>query len=181
MVSSGVDFVSTIHHDTYPAISPTTADLSDKVVVIAGASKGIGRATALSYAKAGASGIVVLARSDLSSLKSELASAAKSANRKEPEVLSVKVDTTDRVTVESAAKEVERVFGHVDILINNAAYLEAPKPIADTDPDSWWQTWEVNVKGSEWPLCPDLRLASEKVGRCGKTRAELSLCGRQHT
>ncbi len=99
----GLDFVQTQHHDTYPAISTSKADLSGRNVVITGASRGIGRATAISYAKAGASGIVILARSDLSSLKNELLQAAKDAGRAEPKVLSFAVDATDRAAVEEAA------------------------------------------------------------------------------
>lgn len=119
-------------------------------MAVTGASRGIGRATAISYAKAGASGIVVLARSDLSSLETELLDAAKKAGRKsELKVLALSgVDTTDRVAVDKAAERVAATFGgKVDILINNAGYLEEPKPIDKSDPDEWWKTWEVNVKG----------------------------------
>ena len=144
---TGVNFVQTLHHDTYPTISPSHADLSGKVVVLTGASRGIGRATALSYAKAGVSGIVVLARSDLSSLKDELVAAAKDANRAEPRVLSLGVDATDRAAVAKAAEDVKSAFGRVDILINNAGYLEPAVPIENSDPEEWWRTWEVNVKG----------------------------------
>jgi NAD(P)-dependent dehydrogenase (short-subunit alcohol dehydrogenase family) len=113
-------------------------------VAITGASKGIGRATALSFAKAGAGGIVLLARSrsDLSRLEDELVREAEP-----PQVLSLAVDVTDRAAVERAAATVKSRFGKVDVLINNAGYLEDWAPIADSDPEDWWKTWEVNVKG----------------------------------
>ncbi|KAK5191079.1 hypothetical protein LTR92_008798 [Exophiala xenobiotica] len=145
--TSGVNFVSTIRHDTYSEIDPLKADLSGKNVLITGASKGIGRATALSFAKAGASGIVLLARSDLSSLESEILEAAKEANRSAPKVLRLAADTTDRAQVEKAAKEVESSLGSIDILINNAGYLEENRPLVESDPDEWWYAYEVNVKG----------------------------------
>jgi len=139
--------VSTLRHDTYSEIDPLKADLSGKNVLITGASKGIGRATALSFAKAGASGIVLLARSDLASLESEILETAKAANRSAPKVLRLAVDTTDRAQVEKAAKEVESSLGSIDILINNAGYLEENRPLVESDPDEWWYVYEVNVKG----------------------------------
>ncbi len=144
---TGIDFVPTLHHGTYPAVDPLKADLSGKIVLISGASRGIGRAIAVSYAKAGASGVVICARSDLSSVEQELLDAAKQSGRPEPKVLRLTIDTTDRTQVEEAASKVSSVFGHVDILINNAGYAEDVCSIVDSDPDEWWKVWEVNVKG----------------------------------
>lgn len=55
---------SKVHNDTYDAISPSEADYSGKTVFINGASRGLGKEMALSFAKAGASNIVISARSD---------------------------------------------------------------------------------------------------------------------
>jgi NAD(P)-dependent dehydrogenase (short-subunit alcohol dehydrogenase family) len=140
--------VPTIHSDTYPRIDPLKADLSGKTVLITGASKGIGRATALSFAKAGASGIAILARSDLTSLESEILEAAKEAGRPQaPKILRLKVDATDRKSVEKAAADFAAEFDSLDFLINNAGYLEEFHPLAESDPDEWWWTFEVNIKG----------------------------------
>ena len=137
----------TQHHDTYPAISTANADLSGRVVVISGASKGIGRATALSYARAGASGIVITARSDLSSLKDEMIKAAKDAGRSEPKIMTLGVDVVDARAVENAAEEIKATFGKIDILVYNAGFLGRLTRLEDSDPDEWWRNWEVNVKG----------------------------------
>lgn len=119
--SPGFNFTKTIHNDTYAAIdSATKSDLSNKYVFVTGASKGIGRATAISYAKAGAAAIAVGARSDLKSLEQDIRNAARGAGRKEPKVLSVNIDVCDRETIEKAAKEIEKEFGRLDILVNNA-------------------------------------------------------------
>ena len=140
----GSDFTPTRHNDTYPAIDPTTeSDCTGKHVFVTGASKGIGRATALAYAKAGAAAIGLAARSDLSSLENEISNAAEKAGKKAPKVLSCVMDVVDREAIEGAAKEVERSFGTLDILVNNAGYLETWVPIADSDPDEWWKTWTV--------------------------------------
>ncbi len=48
-----------------------------------------------------------------------------------------------QATIESAAKEVGADSGRLDILINNAGYLEPNVRIADGDPYKWWETWTV--------------------------------------
>ena len=143
--NQGLKFVPTIHHDTYPLISPLQSSLPfDFKVFITGASKGIGRATALAYAKAGASAIGIGARSRLSDLEQEILNVAKDVGRKQvPKVLSVNLDVQDQGSVEKAAKEVERQWGSVDVLVNNAGYLAKFVPIAESDPMEWWKTWDI--------------------------------------
>lgn len=149
--SLGATFTKIVHHDTYPGIDPATkSDCSGKVVFITGASKGVGLATAISYAKAGAEGIAIGARSDLSSVVSEIQAAAKAAGKQAPKVLAVKLDVLDKASVESAAKETEKVFGRLDILINNAGALESFVPLLESDSDAYWSTWEVNMRGVYW-------------------------------
>ncbi|MCJ1302865.1 hypothetical protein MMC08_005670 [Hypocenomyce scalaris] len=149
--SNGTDFVATIHHDTYPAISPDKhSSLTGKYVFISGASKGIGRATALSFARAGASAIGLGARSSLSNLESEILAAARDAkpNNSPPKVHTFKFDVLDNANIEKVAEQVKTEFGgRLDILVNNAGYLEDFKPIAESDPDEWWYTWTINMRG----------------------------------
>jgi NAD(P)-dependent dehydrogenase (short-subunit alcohol dehydrogenase family) len=80
----------------------------------------------------------------------EIASAAKAAGKLEPQVLALKLDVQNLDSVKSAAQETERAFGRLDILINNAGYLETPRPVADSDPDEYWTTWETNYRGVYW-------------------------------
>lgn len=146
--SQGNDFTPTIHNDTYDYIKPEQFNLEGRSVFITGASKGIGRDTSLGFARAGASNIAIGARSDMSSLAKEMKEAAKKAGRKEPNVISIKLDVSDQKSVDDAAKQIEKEFGELDILINNAGYLEDfSKKIADSDPADWWRVWEVNIKG----------------------------------
>jgi len=146
--SNGINFTSTTHADIYPFISPTKVDLTSLNVLITGASRGIGRATALAYVAAGASGIIIAARSDLSSLESELYSAASAAGRAKPTILSLKLDVRSKDSVSAAAKSVEKQFGHLDIVINNAGSSEKWVPLLESDPDDWWSGWETNLFGS---------------------------------
>ncbi|KAF2437191.1 putative oxidoreductase [Tothia fuscella] len=143
-----MNFVKTIHADTYPAIDPTNADLTGKSVFITGASKGIGLAAAISFAKAGASKIAIAARTPLESVEKQVLSAAKDAGRDVPEVVCLTVDVSNKESVASAAQQLKGSWKSLDVLINNAGYLETWLPIAQSDPDEWWKTWEININGT---------------------------------
>lgn len=148
---NGSDFTPSIHHDTYPAIDPTRqASHRGKNVFITGASRGIGRATALSFAKAGATAIAIGARSDLQSLEREILEAAEAAlpGSPAPRVVRVPLEVTEPASVDRAAAQLEAAFeGRLDILINNAGYLETAAPLAESDPDEWWKTMTINLRG----------------------------------
>lgn len=146
--SSGVDFTSTIHNDTYDFIKPEQWDLSSRSVLVTGASKGLGKDNAISFARAGASQIAIAARSGMEQVEKEMKQAAQKAGRKEPTILSLKLDVTDKKSVSDAAAEIDQKFGGLDIVINNAGYLETFKKIAESDPDEWWKTWQVNTFGA---------------------------------
>lgn len=102
---------------------------------------------AIAYAQAGASHIVLLARRDLSDVAREVEQAAEAVGRPKPAVLSLRTDQTDQAQVEATASQVKDRLGRLDILVNNAGYLETWKPVTESDPEEWWKTWEVNVKG----------------------------------
>lgn len=144
---SGIDFITTIHHDTYDYIKPEQFDLKGRSVFITGASKGIGKATAISYAKAGTSRIALAARTDMQEVEAAVLRAAKEAGREPPQVLRLKLDVTSEKSVQEAANDVEKAFGALDILINNAGYLEKFTPLHESKVDEWWKVWEVNLKG----------------------------------
>lgn len=133
--------------DTYPFIDPLKLNLKEKTVLVTGASKGVGKAMAISYAKAGTLQIAILARTDLSSIAQAMEEAASKAGRSKPKILCIKCDITNVDDCSNAAQKVEQEFGRLDILINNAGYLETWKKIHESDPEDWWKTWEVNVKG----------------------------------
>ena len=144
--ASGHGFVRTQRNDTYPAIDPLKSDFGGKYVLITGAARGLGREMAMSYARAGASGIAMLDMLDSSPIKADLSEAATAAGRPQPELIALVVDVTDEISVANAVKSVQTQFDRLDILINNAGWL-VYAPILDSDPVKWWHCWEVNVKG----------------------------------
>lgn len=122
------------------------------MALVTGASRGIGRAIAISYAKAGVTGFVLLARSANALDETETAVCesfkTKEGNPGNPKVLKLVVDITDEKEISDAKAQVMNVFGRVDIVVNNAGYLGKPAPIAQTDPGDWWRVWEINMKGT---------------------------------
>ena len=149
LASDGINWTSSIHGDTYPAISSGTAsNLDGKSVMITGAAKGVGRATAISFARAGASHIAIGDLAALGNLEAEAAEAAKANGKVKPKILVLELDITDRVKVQEAAKTVAEAFGGLDVLVNNAGRFEQYIPFLESDADSYWRTWEVNLNGT---------------------------------
>nr|POE87761.1 short chain dehydrogenase andi [Quercus suber] len=136
-----------VHNDTYAGIDPTNANMTGKAVFITGASKGVGKATAVSYAKAGASYIAIGARGDMSSTEAAVKQAAADAKHTEPKVLCLKLDVGDKASVDKAAANIAEAFGKLDVVINNAGILGNMQKIQESDPDDWWQTMTVNLQG----------------------------------
>ena len=102
---------------------------------------------ALSFAKAGASYIAVGARSDMSQLAKDVEAAAVSANRSAPKFLPIKLDVANEQSVEKAAAELEKEFGKLNILVNNAGILGQFGLIAESNPQEWWEVLDINVRG----------------------------------
>jgi NADP-dependent 3-hydroxy acid dehydrogenase YdfG len=110
------------------------------VVVITGASSGIGRAAALAFAQKGAS-VVVAARREhaLDTLVEECQQLGVSA-------LAVPTDVTDADAVERLAQQAEERFGRIDVWINNAGVYLAGR-FEDVPPEDFRQLFEVNFFG----------------------------------
>lgn len=62
-------------------------------------------------------------------------------------MLCVSLDVTSRTSTEEAAALVEREFGVLDVLVINSGLLPPLALLGDSEPEAWWGTWEVNVKG----------------------------------
>jgi NAD(P)-dependent dehydrogenase (short-subunit alcohol dehydrogenase family) len=148
-VIKGAAYTATIHHDTYSLVTAANCEeQNNRAIFITGASRGIGRACAVAFAQAGASAIAIGARSSLDPVVKAILEEAAKAGHPAPKVLKLTLDVSDEKSVASAFAQTEQSFGRFDILVNNAGRLENWFPLADTDPTSWWATWEVNVKGT---------------------------------
>ncbi len=109
-------------------------------ILITGASQGIGRAMALEAARRGAK-VLAVARSD--ELLAELAREAEAAKRP---LLTVRADVTDPADREKMADEARRMFGGLDVLVNNAG-IGATGHFADASPERLRKIFEVNFFG----------------------------------
>ena len=112
--------------------------MQGKVVVITGASRGIGAAAAWAFAQAGAQ-VALLARSvgAIGDLAKEIGSNA----------LPVRCNVGDFASVHAAFAAVIARFGRVDVLINNAGVIDPIAPLAETDPEEWGRAIAVNLNG----------------------------------
>lgn len=163
-MSSGMDFTPTIHNDTYDFVKPEQWDLSSRTVLVTGASKGLGKDNAISFARAGVSKIAIAARSSMEGVEKDIKAAAQKAGKKEPTVLSLKLDVMDKQSVSDAVAKIEEEFGALDIVINNAGALEQFKGIAESDPDDWWRSWQVNTFGAYLVVRATIPLLLKKEG-----------------
>ncbi|MCY3878211.1 MAG: SDR family NAD(P)-dependent oxidoreductase [Rhodobacteraceae bacterium] len=115
--------------------------LAGKTAVVTGAGRGIGKSIALTFARTGAD-LAICARSKLEI--AETGSAVELLGRR---CHASSVDLANPEQVEAFCHAVLREFGGVDILVNNAgAYIERGA-FADSDPELWWRTVEVNLRG----------------------------------
>ena len=138
----------TTHNDRYDAIDPHTQlknSAAGKVVFIAGASRGIGQATAVAFAEAGAKALYLTARSGAALQDTQKRVLA--ANPDTQCALAV-CDVTQAQQVEAAAAECAARFGGIDIADANAGFLGPWVKIGESDPEGWWRNWQVNLQGT---------------------------------
>ncbi|TCI57489.1 SDR family oxidoreductase [Exiguobacterium sp. SH1S21] len=110
----------------------------NKVVIIMGASSGIGEATANRLAEWGAK--LVLAARRLDRLE------AIQANHPEADIIVKQADVTDYAAVEEVVKTALDTFGRIDVLFNNAGIMPTA-PLVDGRRDEWQAMLDVNVTG----------------------------------
>jgi NAD(P)-dependent dehydrogenase (short-subunit alcohol dehydrogenase family) len=116
--------------------------LTDKVVLITGGGRGIGRAIALRFAEEGAA-VVVAARTEL-----EIESVAREVRALGGRAAAVAVDVADEHKCEHLVREALRHFGSVDILVNNAGEYGPVKPVEEISPAEWDRVIAVHLRGA---------------------------------
>ncbi|EJU05104.1 oxidoreductase [Dacryopinax primogenitus] len=138
------DLPVTHHHTIYPGIEPSkfSNTLTNKIVFITGAFRGIGAATAIAFARSGASLFLVARNKEtLDKVKDSILQVVPNAN-----IETWVVDVVDHLQVQEAVRGCLTAFGQIDVVISNAAEIDAA--IVQQEPSVWWHTWEVNIKGS---------------------------------
>ncbi len=116
-------------------------ELDDKVALVTGAGRGIGRAIALRLAEEGA--MVVINDADLAAAEAT-AAAIESLGRR---ALPIQADVIDRAQVKAMVDQAANRFGTIDILINNAGVGGSSCLVQEMPPQSWDQTVAVNLTG----------------------------------
>ncbi|HLX20118.1 MAG TPA: SDR family NAD(P)-dependent oxidoreductase [Gaiellaceae bacterium] len=144
---------------------PIEIDLSGRVAFVTGASRGLGRADALTLARAGADVVVadLLVESELSEETDRYGALATVARQqglvhteetvREIEgmgrrALAVRCDVTDRAQVDAAVARAVEELGSLDILVNNAGTLDHVAQFHDQSPELWERDLRVNLTGA---------------------------------
>ncbi|HAL61978.1 MAG TPA: short-chain dehydrogenase [Chloroflexi bacterium] len=115
--------------------------LKDKVTIVTGASSGIGREIALTFAQEGAK-VVLSARRE-----AKLQEVAREVLGRGGESLVVPIDVSQETQVRAMVGEALREFGRVDILVNDAG-MGHWGPVVDFKTEDWDEVFDVNVKGT---------------------------------
>jgi NAD(P)-dependent dehydrogenase (short-subunit alcohol dehydrogenase family) len=114
---------------------------ADKVAFVTGAASGIGRATAIAFAQAGASVVVA----DMAEQENE-----QTASRIEAsggQALALRCDVTRSEDVNAALEETIGTFGRLDCAFNNAGVEQPVKPLADITEQEWDRILNVSLRG----------------------------------
>ncbi len=126
---------------------PKTPDyFSGKTIVITGAGSGIGRATALIFAREGAN--VVAADIDEDGVKQTV----EQINAKDGQALALTIDVTKRAAVDDMVQLALDGFGSVQFLFNSAGAAIRRSPFLDIDDDLFDRTFDLNVKGTFYAM-----------------------------
>jgi NAD(P)-dependent dehydrogenase (short-subunit alcohol dehydrogenase family) len=122
------------------------SQLAGKVVIVTGASRGIGAAAAALLAEAGAN-LVLTARNT-----AQVESVADGITRAGGTAAAMACDVSDWNAVQHLVAETQRRFGKIDALINNAGVIEPIAVTAESDPAAWARLIEVNLIGAYYAI-----------------------------
>lgn len=147
-MKSFISFTETWHNRPYPAISPTRPELSaaGKNVVITGGGTGIGKASAIAFAQAGAKSVSIIGRR-----VDRLQTAGQAITEANPSthVVLQPGDITNRSSIEAALGAIAaKVGGKIDIFVNNAGMLPKEAAVIDYPESEVRRSFEVNLMGS---------------------------------
>jgi 3-oxoacyl-[acyl-carrier protein] reductase len=115
--------------------------LKNKVIIVTGGGRGIGKAAAIALAANGAR-VAIVAKTE-----SEINSVAEEISQKGHDVLSIAADVSNESQVKKMVEKVNKEFGIVDVLINNAAVALVDR-LVDSKTKDWDLTMAVNLRGT---------------------------------
>ncbi|MBI3742835.1 MAG: SDR family oxidoreductase [Chloroflexi bacterium] len=145
--------------------------LKDRVVIMTGAGRGIGKAAALKFAEAGASVAAV------SRTKAQLDDIVKQIKAKGGKAIAVEADISVEAQVKAMVDAVVKQFGKVDVMVNNAAMPGPTKPLYEIDMKEWEIPIAINLRGSA--MCAKYVLPHMIKQRSGVIINVSSSAGRQ--
>ena len=114
--------------------------LKDKIALITGAGRGIGRSIALAFAEEGAN-VVLVART-----RAQLEAVAEEVKRKDRRAMVVACDVSSAPAVKQLQQDVAKTFDRLDILVNNAGISKRSK-FLEYDDDTWFEVIRINLFG----------------------------------
>lgn len=144
-------------------------NLVNKVAIVTGAGRGIGKAIAIALAREGAN--IVAIDIDIQTVE-EVAREIKSLDR---QALAIQVDVSDSKEVNRMVQSVLKKFKRVDILVNNAAIIKRGS-IEDLTEEDWDRVMDVNLKGAF--NCAKAVVGTMKKQRYGKIVNISSIAGK---
>ena len=143
--------------------------LKDRVAIVTGGARGIGKATALTFIREGAKvALVDVDTGILETAKNEIKKTRK-------EVIIIPCDITKSVEVKAMVNQVQKAFGRIDILVNNAGIIRRGTIDSVTEED-WDQVIDVNLKGTF--NCSKAIVETMKRQRYGKIVNISSIAGK---
>jgi NAD(P)-dependent dehydrogenase (short-subunit alcohol dehydrogenase family) len=116
-------------------------ELNGATAIVTGAGRGFGRAIALRFAAEGAA-VTVTART-----RAQIESTAAEINSAGGRALAIPADVTRREDVAHVVQAATEAFGPVSVLVSNAGLPGPFGPIGAVDPDAWWASQAVHVRG----------------------------------
>ncbi len=115
--------------------------LKDKVALITGGARGIGKAVALAYAREGAK-LAICARTD-----SQIDATVREIQGLKGECRGWVCDVSLEESVKNLGQEIQKAYGRIDILVNNAGVMTRPAPLTELEVKKWDYTIAVNLRG----------------------------------
>jgi len=114
--------------------------LKDRIALVTGSSRGIGRAVALDLARNGCTVVVHGSRRS-----DALSDSHRQVSKLSPDSIMVAADLAERPAIDEMFAIIEQQFGRLDILVNNAA-TQNPSPLVDLKEEDWDRVLAVNLK-----------------------------------